>query len=201
MLIETTLALYNKLLTINDDKNISNIAKVGVVTSTNYRELIAKADRENKQIPYPLIVIYDGGNISFDPNRYSYDFVTKKYQTINGIPYSKVFKPMQPYNIPYRVEIVCRVRQQLDLIILWVLKHIHDRDYLEVSYNDDENNKQIYDALVKRGDIINADEGTSSTLYRRTFELSITTLLDDEEFETVPLVVAHKPNYYQIEKG
>lgn len=191
MLIETIQSLFNLLNSINDYDNVKNICdKVTVLTSEKYRENIALQEKDrNNKIHYPIIVIYDG-DMEYDTMRFYNDYVyseqyTKQY---NGHDVYKVDKslPYMPYNLNYRIEIICKERIHLDTILSWIVQTFPDRGCIDVKYI--ENGKEyFYNSLTKRGNIIKADERTSSVLYRRTFELKMTTLLDSYVIDTLTL--------------
>ena len=191
MLIETIQSLFNLLNSINDYDNVKNICdKVTVLTSEKYRENIALQEKDrNNKIHYPIIVIYDG-DMEYDTMRFYNDYVyseryTKQY---NGHDVYKVDKslPYMPYNLNYRIEIICNERIHLDTILSWIVQTFPDRRCIDVKYI--ENGKEyFYNSLTKRGNIIKADERTSSVLYRRTFELKMTTLLDSYIIDTLTL--------------
>lgn len=180
MLIETTKALYDKLKSINNGYGID--FKVNVLAAEQYREIIANEDRK-KRVSYPIIVIYDVGELEYDVRRYENGEIQHGYRMVedNGVIkyYSLLYEPLLPYNLNYRIETVCNNRVQLNAILLWITRNIPDRYYLPVYYDDETYGKCMYEALYKRGNIVNADEETSSTLYRRTFELKITTLIEN----------------------
>lgn len=199
MLIETVEALYGLLDSMNEDSRIlavcmdgykrkSKQKPVSILMSDKYREIIA-LDEKEKKLQYPIVVIYDN-EIDYDVQRfYNNKVESEAYEEENneGLVLTKfdIYEPFMPYNLNYRIEIVCKQRMQLDNILLWVMQNIPDRGCLDVIYKDVNKNDCIYNSLMKRGPIIKADEGTSSTLYRRTFELRLTTLLDGKYIETV----------------
>lgn len=200
MLIETTKALYNKLRSINDNIDVKSVCDVKVLMSEKYQEIIANADRktDEKKVPYPIIVIYEGENLEYDVERYTNDEITRKVSSYlrdgTKVYYSDVYNPMLPYNILYKIEIICDKRIQLDTILLWVMRNIPDRYVLQVPYKGQDDNIHIYDANYKRGNIIKADESTSSTLYRRIFEMKITTLIESTPKQEVIQVGGAKVN-------
>lgn len=192
MLLETTTALYGLLTSINDDKRIQKTCMddvkiknkqlaISVLMSEKYREVIALQEKEqNTKLRYPIIVLHDN-EIEYDRERYYNDMVEHE-------PYEAEYKgeivirtdehePYMPYNLNYRIEIVCKQRIHLDNILVWVMENIPERGCLDIPYIDEDNNDAIYNSLLKRGPIIKADEGTSSVLYRRTSEIRLTTLL------------------------
>ena len=196
MLIETMSALYNKLKEINNDENVTNVCKeVKVLTSEKYQEVIANSERntDEAKVPYPIIVIYDNEAIEYDSSRFLNDEYTKSYRVVededgNKTYYSDIYKPLLPYKLNYRIEFITKQRKHTDTIMLWIMRNIPDKYVLKVPFKDDVLGNQIYDAYYKRGNIIKADEGTSSTLYRRTFELQINTLIEDNIKESAILV-------------
>lgn len=191
--IDVTDALYQKLCSINKDERVFRTCEKGVTVlmSEKYREIIALQEKDkNTKIQYPIIVIYDG-NIDYDRNRF-YNNI------IQGTPYTaeykgrtvyrrKIKEAYMPYNLNYRIEIICKQRIMLDPILLWVMEEIPARGCLDIPYKDEDNNDAIYESLITRGNIIKADEGTSSVLYRRTFELIMTTLFDGKTLKEVTL--------------
>lgn len=190
MLIETNTALYNHLYSINEDKLVSELCKVNVLTSEKYRENIALSEKNKElKLNYPIIVIYDG-NIEYDRKRFYNDFYSSdSYSDVNRkgetVIKKDVYLPLMPYNLNYRIEIICRQRIQLDSILLWIMKNVPERGCLDVPYNDENNKVCVYNSQLNRGPIIKADESTSSVLYRRTFELRLTTLIPDNIKESV----------------
>lgn len=186
MLLETITALIGLLDSVNLDSLVSRACrngKVTVLTSEKYRENIALQEKDkNKKINYPIIVVHDQ-NIDYDTTRFYNDNIQfEPYADVNykgeNILRRDVHYPLMPYNLNYRIEIICKQRIQLDAILVWVMRNIPDRGCIDVPYKDVNEKDCIYNALTKRGPIVKADEGTSSVLYRRVFELRITTLLD-----------------------
>lgn len=192
MIFETTMALDILLKTINDDVQIQNTCideiklknnqpPIGVLMSEKYREIIAIQEKEKStKLRYPIIVIYDD-EIEYDRNRYYNNNVDGEYYRTEykgkTVLRANEYEPYMPYNLNYRVEIVCKQRIHLDNILIWVMRNLPERGCLDVPYIDENNKDAIYNSLLKRGPIIKADEGTSSVLYRRTFNLRLTTLL------------------------
>ena len=206
MLIETVTSLFNLLNSINEDQLVSKTCKVEVLTSEKYRENIALQEKDkNAKINYPIIVVHDN-DIDYDVTRFYNDniqsepFLGKNYKD-EEVWYRNIHKPLMPYNLNYRVEIICKKRIHLDAIIIWVMQNIPDRGCLDVPYKDENNKDSIYNSLLKRGPIVKADEGTSSVLYRRVFELRLTTLIDGGIKEKV--VLAEHVEVYETdsEKG
>lgn len=192
MLIETVTSLFNLLNSINEDQLVSKTCKVEVLTSEKYRENIALQEKDkNAKINYPIIVVHDN-DIDYDVTRFYNDniqsepFLGKNYKD-EEVWYRNIHKPLMPYNLNYRVEIICKKRIHLDAILIWVMQNIPDRGCLDVPYKDENNKDSIYNSLLKRGPIVKADEGTSSVLYRRVFELRLTTLIDGGIKEKVVL--------------
>lgn len=206
MLIETVTSLFNLLNSINEDQLVSKTCKVEVLTSEKYRENIALQEKDkNAKINYPIIVVHDN-DIDYDVTRFYNDniqsepFLGKNYKD-EEVWYRNIHKPLMPYNLNYRVEIICKKRIHLDAILMWVMQNIPDRGCLDVPYKDENNKDSIYNSLLKRGPIVKADEGTSSVLYRRVFELRLTTLIDGGIKEKV--VLAEHVEVYETdsEKG
>lgn len=200
MLIETTTALYELICSINNDERISGVCKVNVLMAERYRELIAARDKDPKQeINYPIIVLHDN-EMQYDRKRYVNEMVElpPKAVEVDGreILKSRVNRPYMPYNLSYRIEIVCKKRIQLDAILIWVMENIPDRGSLNVSYKDESGKDAIYESILKRGPIIKADEGTSSTLYRRTSEIVLTTLMNGAKHEESTIVEGFVAEYY-----
>lgn len=169
--------------------------------SEAYRENVAAKEREGGKINYPIIVVYDG-NIDYDTTRFYNDVTQSEMypeKNANGVDvlYRDIKGPLMPYNLNYRIEIICEKRIQLDAILLWILKYVPDRGILDVQYKDENNNDAVYESILKRGNIIKADESTSSTLYRRIFELRLTTLLEGALISKV--VVAERVNITEKE--
>lgn len=193
MLIETVTSLFNLLDSINKDSMVSRICKVVVLTDEKYRENIALQDKDKaKEIKYPIMVVHDE-NIDYDVTRfYNDDVQSEPYlgQNSHGdtVYFRDIHKPLLPYNLNYRIEIICKKRLELDAIMLWVIQNIPDRGSLDVPYKDENNKDCIYNSLLKRGNIIKADDRTSSVSYRRIFELRLTTLIDGGIKDKVVLV-------------
>lgn len=192
MLIETATALYNHLNSINEDRKVirSCDGEVTVLMSEKYREIIALNEKDqSSKIKYPIIVIYDDA-IQYDVARFynnqregqpfDAEYEGKTVKRVN------FYEPNMPYNLNYRIEIITKQRIQLDSILLWVMQNVPDRGCLDVPYVDaDDEKTYIYRSLLKRGPITKADEQTSSVLYRRVFELRLTTLIDGQYLKTV----------------
>lgn len=200
MLIETVTSLIELLTSINDSETIKSLCKVEVLTSEKYRENIALQEKDIKnKISYPIIIVYDE-NIDYDVSRFYNDNVEGKPFKANykgeETWYRNIYMPYMPYNLNYRVEIICKQRIQLDAILLWVMQNLPDRGCLDVLYKDENGNDCIYQSLLKRGNIIKADDGTSSVLYRRIFELKLTTLLSGDIKEKVSIA-----QYLEIKEG
>lgn len=206
MLIETVTSFMNLLQSINNDALVKRACKrdVEVLTSEKYRENVALQEKDKQErIKYPIVVLYDE-NIDYDVSRFYNDNVQgEPYKEINHkdeeVWFRNIRYPLMPYNLNYRVEIVCKQRIQLDAILLWVMQNIPDRGCLDVPYKDENEKDCIYESLLKRGNIIKADEGTSSVLYRRTFEVRLTTLLDGAIKEKV--AIAEHVVVHEVEKG
>lgn len=192
MLLETLSTLKNKLLSMNDNLLLKSIGcVVDVQTGEKYRENIALADKNNTELKYPIIVIHEGNAIEYDAKRFSNDNIVMRERTLTNskgveIVVSDINNPWMPYNLNYRIEIICKKRIDLDAVIVWVLQNIHERDILSVNYKDVDLGDLTYDAIVKRGDIVNIDETLSTKqLYRRTFEMKVATLIENSLNETV----------------
>jgi len=195
MLLETTTALYQRLCSVNEDSNVFKYCGdkgVTVLMAEKYREILALQEKDkNQKIRYPIIVLYDG-EMAYDRSRYYNDMVdhpTYAEQNSKGetVLKRKVDEPYMPYNLSYRIEIICKQRIHLDNILLWFMRYIPERGSLDVPYTDADGNDDIYNSLLRRGPIVKADEGTSSVLYRRISELQLTTLLDGKEYATYAL--------------
>ena len=191
-IIDTTTALYNKLNEINNDSRVLSVCdKVTVLMAEKYREIIALQEKDKSQkIKYPIIVLYDN-EIEYDRNRFYNN-------QIQGEPYKaeykgetvyrrKIKEAYMPYNLNYRIDIICKQRIVLDSILIWTMERIPARGCLNILYKDENNKDAIYESLITRGNITKADEGTSSVLYRRIFELKMTTLLDGSDIREVTL--------------
>ena len=183
MLIETVTSLFKLLNSINEDSMVSRTCKVTVLTDEKYRENIALQEKDKtKEIKYPIIVVHDE-NIDYDVTRFYNDNIqSEPYLGQNAygdtVYFRDIHKPLLPYNLNYRIEIICKKRLELDTIMLWVIQNIPDRGSLDVPYKDENNKGCIYNSLLKRGNILKADDRTSSVPYRRIFELRLTTLID-----------------------
>lgn len=199
MLLRTVLALESHLKGMN-----TVVPNVKVVTDEGYAEIIALIDRDkSKRNVYPLIVMRSG-NYVIDRSRYTNDNVSIciRKGEYNGetVYYNEFDEPYLPYNLEYRIDLISETRREIDSMVMWVMQNIKDRDCLDVSYKGYDGNDAIYQSLVKRGDIIKADDkdGNVITLHRRIFELKLTTLIEAGKLKSEILVKKVKPNTYHL---
>lgn len=185
MLIDVALALEKKL------KGLSGALgkEVNVTTDEGYAEIIAEATRRKTSPKYPIVVMrskdYEYDRARFQNDRVQYG---SHEETINGkvIIFNDFDSPFLPYNLMYQIDLVAETRRDIDAMVIWVMQHIKERGYLDVPYKDYQDNDAIYCSIVKRGNIIRADDmdGNVTKLRRRIFEMSLTTLIPADEVKS-----------------
>lgn len=178
MLLSAVLALEARLKGMT-----SAVPKVAVTTDEGYAEILAERDRNGTKVRYPLVVMRSRDYI-MDRSRYTNDRVSMGIheETIaDGTTafFNDIDQPYLPYNLMYQIDLIAETRREIDAMVLWVMRNLKDRDCIDVTYKGFDGNDAVYQSLVKRGDILKADDkdGNVITLHRRIFELSMTTLL------------------------
>lgn len=185
MLIDVALALEKKL------KGLSEATKsnVTVMTDEGYAEAIAEAGRKNAKPKYPIVVMRSKDTAD-DRTRFSNDRVNfgTHEEIEDGIVkvYIDSDAPYLPYNLLYQIDLIAESRREIDAMVLWVMRHIKERDYIDVPYKGYNGEDAVYCSLVKRGSIIRADDkdGNVTTLRRRIFEVELTTLIDAQDVKS-----------------
>lgn len=189
MLIDVALALEKKL------KGLSEAVKGDVIVTTDegYAEAIAEAERKKAKPKYPIVVMRSKDTVD-DRSRFSNDRVNFRTheETEDGIVkiYVDSDAPFIPYNLQYQIDLIAESRREIDAMVLWVMRHIKERDYIDVPYKGYNGEDAVYCSLVKRGGIIRADDkdGNVTKLRRRIFELELTTLIDAQDVKSEIMV-------------
>lgn len=189
MLIEVALALEEKL------KGLSEAVQgdVTVMTDEGYAEAIAEAERKKTKPKYPIVVMRSKDSVT-DRSRFQNDrvYFGEHTEIEDGVvrTYIDSDAPYIPENLQYQIDLVAESRREIDAMVLWVMRHIKERDYIDVPYKGYDGKDAVYCSLVKRGSIIRADDkdGNVTVLRRRIFELELTTLIDAQDEKSEPRV-------------
>lgn len=197
MLIDVALALEQKFKLLSDALG----KEVTVTTDEGYAEIIAEAHRRKTGPKYPIVVMRSG-DYEYDRSRFQNDRVLfgEHEELYNGVAvtYTDFDAPFLPYNLHYQIDIIAETRRDIDSMVLWVMRNVKERDYIDVSYKDYDGSDAIYCSIIKRGSIVRADDmdGNVTKLRRRTFELTATTLIPANEYKNEPQVVDIIPHAY-----